>query len=77
MVIDGNLSLGDFTAFYTYLVMLAGPLRIARGDDGDGAAGDRLGQPDVRNHRPRTGDPEPARRARAAAPAAARSSCAA
>jgi ABC-type multidrug transport system fused ATPase/permease subunit len=26
-VIDGNLSLGDFTAFYTYLVMLAGPMR--------------------------------------------------
>src|SRR6476646_6786801 len=26
MVIDGNLSLGNFTAFYTYLVMLAGPL---------------------------------------------------
>jgi ABC-type multidrug transport system fused ATPase/permease subunit len=27
-VIAGNLSLGDFTAFYTYLVMLAGPLRM-------------------------------------------------
>jgi ABC-type multidrug transport system fused ATPase/permease subunit len=27
-VIDGNLSLGDFTAFYTYLVMLAGPMRM-------------------------------------------------
>ncbi len=27
-VIDGNLSLGDFTAFYTYLVILAGPLRM-------------------------------------------------
>jgi ATP-binding cassette subfamily B protein len=27
MVIDGTLSLGNFTAFYTYLVMLAGPLR--------------------------------------------------
>jgi ABC-type multidrug transport system fused ATPase/permease subunit len=26
-VINGSLSLGDFTAFYTYLVMLAGPLR--------------------------------------------------
>jgi ABC-type multidrug transport system fused ATPase/permease subunit len=26
-VIAGNLSLGDFTAFYTYLVMLAGPMR--------------------------------------------------
>jgi ABC-type multidrug transport system fused ATPase/permease subunit len=27
-VIAGNLSLGNFTAFYTYLVMLAGPLRM-------------------------------------------------
>src|SRR5215207_5380371 len=27
-VISGSLSLGDFTAFYTYLVMLAGPLRM-------------------------------------------------
>ena len=28
MVIDEDLSLGNFTAFYTYLVMLAGPLRM-------------------------------------------------
>ena len=27
-VIDGSLSLGNFTAFYTYLVMLAGPMRM-------------------------------------------------
>lgn len=27
-VISGRLSLGDFTAFYTYLVMLAGPMRV-------------------------------------------------
>jgi ATP-binding cassette subfamily B protein len=27
-VIDGNLSLGNFTAFYTYVAMLAGPMRI-------------------------------------------------
>ncbi len=27
-VINGNLSLGDFTAFYTYLVILAGPMRM-------------------------------------------------
>ena len=27
-VISGSLSLGDFTAFYTYLVMLAGPMRM-------------------------------------------------
>jgi ABC-type multidrug transport system fused ATPase/permease subunit len=28
MVIEGNLNLGNFTAFYIYLVMLAGPLRM-------------------------------------------------
>jgi ABC-type multidrug transport system fused ATPase/permease subunit len=27
-VIDGSLSLGDFTAFYTYMVILAGPMRM-------------------------------------------------
>jgi ABC-type multidrug transport system fused ATPase/permease subunit len=27
-VISGSLSLGDFTAFYTYLVILAGPMRM-------------------------------------------------
>src|SRR5829696_1314603 len=27
-VIAGNLSLGDFTAFYTYLIMLMGPMRM-------------------------------------------------
>jgi ATP-binding cassette subfamily B protein len=28
MVIEGNLRLGEFTAFYTYVLMLAGPLRM-------------------------------------------------
>jgi ABC-type multidrug transport system fused ATPase/permease subunit len=28
MVIEGNLELGNFTSFYIYLVMLAGPLRM-------------------------------------------------
>ncbi len=27
-VIDGNLTLGEFTAFYTYLMMLMGPMRM-------------------------------------------------
>ena len=27
-VIDGSISLGDFTAFYTYLMMLIGPMRM-------------------------------------------------
>ena len=71
-VIDGSLSLGDFTAFYTYLVMLAGADADARHGDGDGAAGDRLRQPPVRDPRPRAADREPARRARRCRPAAAR-----
>src|SRR6185369_8179000 len=28
MVIDGDITLGNFTSFYIYLVMLAGPLRM-------------------------------------------------
>jgi ATP-binding cassette, subfamily B, bacterial len=28
LVVDGSMSLGDFTAFYTYLVMLIGPMRM-------------------------------------------------
>ncbi len=28
LVIDGNLSLGNFTAFYTYMVILAAPMRM-------------------------------------------------
>ena len=27
-MINGTLTLGDFTAFYTYLVMLIGPMRM-------------------------------------------------
>jgi ABC-type multidrug transport system fused ATPase/permease subunit len=27
-VIDGSLSIGNFTVFYTYLMMLMGPMRI-------------------------------------------------
>ena len=27
-VIEGSMSLGDFTAFYTYLIMLMGPMRM-------------------------------------------------
>ena len=41
-VISGTLTLGDFTAFYAYLLMLIGPMRqlgvVAR----PGAAGDGL-----------------------------------
>ena len=45
-VIDGRLSLGDFTAFYTYALMLASPLRMVGMALGMGqraiAAGNRL-----------------------------------
>ena len=49
----------------------------ARDGAGDGAAGGRLGQPPVRDPRPRAADREPAGRAAAARRAAAGSSCAA
>ena len=64
-VIDGSLSLGDFTAFYTYLIMLTGPDAHARDGAGDGAAGGRLGQPAVRDPRSRATDREPPGRAAA------------
>ena len=52
-VIAGGMTLGEFTAFYTYLVMLVGPDANAGHGAGDGAAGGRLGQPHVRDPRPR------------------------
>ena len=60
-VINGSLSLGDFTAFYIYLVMLAAPMRMLGHRAGDGAARGRLRQPAVRDPRPRAADQEPAR----------------
>ena len=60
-VIDGGLSLGDFTAFYTYLMMLIGPMRMLGDGARDGPARGRLGQPAVRDPRPRAAD-RPARR---------------
>ena len=76
-VIDGTLSLGDFTAFYTYLMMLIGPMRMLGIAARDGPARGRLGQPAVRDPRPRAADREPAGRAAAARRARAGSSCAA
>ena len=52
-VIDGSMSLGDFTAFYTYLLLLIGPDADARARARDGAAGDRVRRPAVRDPRPR------------------------
>ena len=65
-VIDGSLTLGEFTAFYTYLLMLIGPDAHARHGAGDGAAGRGIGQPAVRDPRPRAADRERAGRAAAA-----------
>ena len=65
-VINGTLSLGNFTAFYLYVGDAGRADADARRDDGDGAAGDRLRQPDVRDPRSRTADPEPAGRPGAA-----------
>jgi ABC-type multidrug transport system fused ATPase/permease subunit len=59
-VIDGSLSLGDFTAFYTYLVMLAGPLRMLGSTMGMAqraiASGNRLFE--VLDREPRIQSPE-------------------
>ena len=48
----------NFTAFYTYLIMLIGADADARDGARDGAAGRRVGQPDVRDPRPRAADRE-------------------
>ena len=76
-VIAGNLSLGDFTAFYTYLAMLAGPMRMLGMAMGMAqraiASGNRLFE--ILDREPRIESPPG--RAAAARPAAAASSCAA
>ena len=54
-VIHGSLSIGDFSAFYTYLLMLISPDAHARLHAGNGAAGHGLGPA----HLP---DPRPSRR---------------
>ena len=65
-VIDGTLSLGDFTAFYTYLVMLMGPMRMLGLSLGMAqravASGNRMFE--ILDREPR--DHQPARRAAAA-----------
>ena len=76
MVIDGSLSLGNFTAFYTYLVMLAGPMRMLGVAMGMAqraiASGNRMFE--IIDREPAIQSPP--ERAGAARPAAARSSCA-
>ena len=55
-VIDGSLSLGEFTAFYTYLLALLGPDAHARHAPRHVPARDRLGRADLRDARPRAAD---------------------
>ena len=52
-VITGSLTLGEFTAFYTYLLMLLGPDAHARHRARDVAARDRLGRAHLPDPRPR------------------------
>ena len=73
-VVNGTLTLGDFTAFYTYLLMLIGPMRMFGVALGHGPARDGFGRAAVRDPRPRAADRR-RRRARCR-PGAAASSCA-
>ena len=73
-VINGNLDLGEFTAFYTYMIILASPMRMVGMALGHGPARDRRRQPAVRGPRPRPRDHLTRRRARAC-PQATDGSC--
>ena len=55
-VINGTLSLGDFTAFYAYLLMLISPMRTLGVHARRGPARDRLGRAHLRDPRPRARD---------------------
>ena len=65
-VIHGHTSIGHLTAFYAYVVLLSGPVPLARHVAEHGPARRRLRQPDVRDPRSRAVDGEPAGRASAA-----------
>ena len=75
-VIHGTLTLGDFTAFYAYLLMLLAPMRTLGIVARHGAARDGLGRAALRDPRPRAARSRRRRRAAAAARARAASSCA-
>ena len=55
-VIDGRLDLGEFTAFYVYLLMLLGPMRTLGMSLGLAQRATRVGRAAVRDPRPRAGD---------------------
>ena len=73
-VVNGSLTLGDFTAFYAYLLMLIGPMRQLGIALGMAQRGDRVGDAHLRDPRPRAGvvAPAGARRCRRARPGRAR-----
>ncbi len=52
-VIHGTLTVGQFTAFYAYLLMLISPMRTLGYMLGRRPAGDRLGRADLPDPRPR------------------------
>ena len=61
-VIDGTLTTGEFAAFYTYVLMLAGPMRMLGVALGMSQRAVASGAPAVRDPRPRAA----ARRSRTA-----------
>ena len=74
--IDGTITVGEFVAFYGYVLMLTGADADARHRARDGAASRRVGRAGVRDPRPRAAAHGPGGRAAAARRAAAGWSCA-
>ena len=74
--IDGAITVGEFVAFYGYVLMLTGPMRDARHGARDGAARGGLRRARVRAARPRAAADRAAGRAAAARRAAGAWSCA-
>ena len=66
-VVNGSITLGEFVTFNTYLLMLMFPMRMLGHRARHGAARGRVGQPRVRDPRPRAAASGAARPAAAAA----------
>ena len=73
---NGSITLGEFVAFYAYLLMLIVPDADARHRARHGAARGRVGRPRVRDPRPRAAADRAARTRRRCRRAAGASSCA-
>ena len=74
--INGSLDVGDFVAFYGYVLMLTSPMRMLGHGARDGAARGGVGRARVRGARPRAAAQRRRRRPAAARAAAAAWSCA-